>query len=673
MNNDNNDVLSGNIASADDLTQIMFDAMPMSCICFNDKCEVIACGQQAVELFGLSSKQEYISKFYDLSPEYQENGKLSSELVLEYNKKVLDEGYFRFEWIHQKLNGEPIPCEITLIRMKHNDKNIVVGFTRDLRELKATIDKMREADERVQLMLDATPLCCNLWDKNLNNILCNQEAVELFELSNKQEYLDRFFELSPQYQPCGTPSSEKAQEYIRKAFDEGWCRFEWMHQKLNGEPVPSEITLVRVKYKDEYIIAGYTRDLRELKAMLNDMLKVEADLRLARDIAENNARAKSEFLANMSHEIRTPMNGILGMLNLAMDTELNEEQRDYMNKMDQSAKNLLRIINDILDVSKIEAGKMSIELADFDLKEVFTEIENVFSTKIRENGLAFDINVAQDIPMQVIGDSLRLKQILLNLINNALKFTKKGGINVKVEKIREQDNFAHLMFSVKDTGIGLTQEQIQGLFKPFTQADTSTTRKYGGTGLGLAICKSLANMMGGEIWVESEPDKGSIFYFTAKLEIANKPDQEHSGIQVAAPVTPKVNIESEEPYISQTPKILLVEDNNINQIIAKKLLEKFGYHVDIANNGQECLDLLPTDHYSIVIMDIQMPVMDGLTATKKIRESGLYEGLPILAMSSHAMIGDKEKSLASGMNDHLTKPIDPTILKAALDKWLKKV
>ncbi len=266
-----------------DRMKIMLDATPLSCALWDENLHRVDCNEEAVKLFELSSKQEYLDRFIELSPQYQPDGRLSSELVRELTRQAFATGYMHFEWMHQKLNGEPMPSEVTLVRVKHGDQYIVASYTRDLREWKATLAKMRAADERTKLMLDATPLCCNLWDEDFNNIDCNQEAVNLFDLSSKQEYLERFFELSPEYQPSGRLSKDMAGEYIRQAFDTGRVRFEWMHQKLNGEPMPSEITLVRVQYGDHYIVAGYTRDLRELKATLADMRRADERTKLMFD------------------------------------------------------------------------------------------------------------------------------------------------------------------------------------------------------------------------------------------------------------------------------------------------------------------------------------------------------------------------------------------------------
>ncbi len=653
---------------ADERTQLMLDATPLCCNLWDTNFNNIDCNQEAVKLFELSSKQEYLERFFELSPEYQPGGRASSEMALGNITTAFRDGYCRFEWMHQKLDGEPIPSEITLVRVKYRDGFIVAGYTRDLRELRATMAKMREADERTQLMLDATPLCCNLWDTNFNNIDCNQEAVKLFELSSKQEYLDRFYQLSPELQPCGRPSSEMALENITIAFRDGYCRFEWMHQKLSGEPIPSEITLVRVKYRDGYIVAGYTRDLRELKAMLSEMHKVEQDLRTARDMAEESTRAKSEFLANMSHEIRTPMNGILGMLHLVLATDVTEKQRNYLDKTQQSAQALLRIINDILDFSKIEAGKLEMECAAFDLTDLLRQVRDVFAPKIDEKDLLFVMDAPKDLPRTLGGDSLRLKQVLMNIISNSIKFTEKGSIRLAIEEVARTDDTVKLKFSITDTGIGMSEEQSAGLFTAFTQADSSITRKYGGTGLGLAISKNLVTMMGGDIGVLSRLGEGSTFFFTARFTLP----KEDGPVTCLLPEA-ETAAEPRTAHVAGA-RVLFVEDNDINRMIACELLEMGGYTVDVALNGQEAVDMIQKrDDYALVLMDIQMPIMDGLTATRTIRRlGGRFASIPIIAMSAHAMSGDHEKSIDAGMNDHLTKPIDPNVMYATLEKWMER-
>ncbi len=655
------------LREADERTQVMLDATPLCCNLWDKDFHNIDCNEEAVKLFELKNKQEYLDRFFELSPEYQPNGELTEKAAQNNIKTAFNEGFCKFEWMHQKLNGEQIPAEITLVRVKYGDEDVVAGYTRDLREQKEAIAKLREADERTQLMLDATPLCCNLWNRDFENIDCNEEAVKLFELKDKQEYLDRFFELSPEYQPNGKLTSELAMENIKTAFNDGYVRFEWMHQKLNGEQIPAEITLVRVKYKDDYIVAGYTRDLREQKAMIADMHRVQEDLRLARDKAEESAQAKSDFVANMSHEIRTPMNGILGMLHLVMKTQLSDKQQNYLRNMEMSANNLLRIINDILDFSKIEAGKLEMEKTLFKVSNVIEEIKSMFAPRVKEKGLDFTVDFNSNDDGYVFGDSLRLKQILINLIGNAIKFTDEGQITIHVKKVSTAKKNIEYEFSVEDTGIGMKKKQVDALFTPFTQGDASITREYGGTGLGLTISRNLVDMMNGRVWVESEYEHGSTFYFTALFESSDD-------IDIKPYSNRNVHPSSEKQFEDEMASgyILLVEDIEINQMLAVELLELAGYTVDVAANGVEALDFLKKNKYDAVLMDIQMPIMDGLTATKKIRENKDLQDLPIIAMSANAMSGDRERSLEYGMNDHLSKPVEPQALYDILKKWIRK-
>ncbi len=387
------------------------------------------------------------------------------------------------------------------------------------------------------------------------------------------------------------------------------------------------------------------------------------EMKIKTKAAEEAALVKSEFLANMSHEIRTPMNSIIGMTDLALDSSLNDKERNYIQKANLAAKNLLGIINDILDFSKMEAGKMEFFLTHFELKEVINHTLQLIKLVAQEKHISLRVKLDKDVPKYYFADPLRLEQVLINLANNAVKFSPEGSnITLSASLSQEDEENAWIEFCVEDEGIGISGKDQQKLFQSFTQADNSTQRKFGGTGLGLVISQKIVEMMDGKIWVESEEGEGSRFSFVVRM---NK-----SSIDELVEVTKdsKTTMQLDIQKLRGI-KVLLVEDNEMNQELAADLLERNGLQVKIANHGAEGVQMLKREDFDIVLMDIQMPVMDGYEATKHIRVDEAYKDVPIIAMSANVMHEDIEKAYASGMNDHIGKPINPEDMFRTMAKW----
>jgi len=421
-------------------------------------------------------------------------------------------------------------------------------------------------------------------------------------------------------------------------------------------------------------------------ADLSSRWRAEELLTLAKQQAESAARMKSDFLSNMSHEIRTPMNAIMGMTHLIQKTNLDPKQRDYLQKIQGASTHLLGVLNDILDVSKIEAGKMVIEDVAFTLKDLLTRVTDLVSDKARDKGLWLEVAVAPDVPRQLRGDVLRLSQILLNYANNAVKFTPAGHVHISVQRVPtappgqaaqgatllRAGEAITLKFAVRDTGIGLSQEAQDHLFQSFVQGDSSTTRRFGGTGLGLAISKQLAHLMHGDVGVESCAGQGATFWFTARLKVAYSSELAHSDPDKAANAS-KADNELIGPNLARPRaglRVLVAEDNLINQQVAQEMLQALGAVVTLVSDGAQALEHLSgPEPFDLVLMDMHMPVMDGLEATRRIRARPELAELPVLAMTANAMQSAIAQCLEAGMNDHLAKPVDPEALARALARW----
>ena len=688
----------------------------------------------------------------------------------------------------------------SLLRDAAGRPQYVASLQEDITERRRTDDALRESEAYNKLLFQESIIPMLVLDCETRRYVdCNRAAALINGYSRREEMLGKTtLDVSAPTQYDGTDTRTAALKRSKLGQEKGQSIFEWRHQRPDGTIWDAEVHLTTFTHHGRKQFQLTLVDITERK-------QAERALRQAKELAEEATKMKSDFLANMSHEIRTPMNAILGMTHLALKTELTPRQRDYLNKTSAAAQSLLGLINDVLDFSKIEAGKLEMENASFHLDNVLENLSSVVSQKANDKNLEFLIAAPHDLPVNIVGDALRLGQVLINLVNNAVKFTDHGEVVVAVTLEEKLSDRIKLKFSVRDSGIGMTPEQSARLFRPFTQADTSTTRKYGGTGLGLSISKRLVEMMGGEIWAESTHGTGSTFRFTAwfglgpgepkrkrfipdlvgvrvlvvddneqareilcdvlrgfslradsaasgeeaiqKVVSADAQDPyrvvlmdwqmpgmdglqasrqivrgklskhapkivmvtafgredlqtqaEQVGIDgyLLKPVTPSLlydtlvellafvgpkrshsqpkREDTRSPHFTGT-RILLVEDNEVNQQIATELLESVGASVTVANDGVEALKILAEGEgsppFDAIFMDLQMPDMDGFTATRHIRAQPRLQNLPIIAMTAHALVEERQRCLDAGMNDHVSKPIDPDALFATLARWAK--
>jgi len=955
---------------ANERMRIMFNAMPLGANFHGRNYDFFDCNESVINLFGFSNKKDYIDNFNRLSPEYQPDGSLSTVKAAEFIDKAFTDGYCRFECLQQKLNGEPIPCEITLVRVKYNNEYAMAAYVRDLREIKKimkdveqrehllnmmnnvasvllsindeksfeasllksfeivgnsldvdrvqiwrneTIDgglhfvhryewlsncgqnnvpvpiglhfpysskpewenlfrrgeninsplsglkeneqaflntygiksiviipmflegnfwgffsldnchreqafsdeemhilasvglmmssavdrntqneKMRDVDERMRIMFNTMPLGAIIRYDNLNYYDCNKSIVNLFELPDEQEFSDKFDQLSPERQPDGRLSSEIINEVVEKALADGYCRFEWMHQKLNGEPIPCEVTLMRVKYNNEFTLTAYVRDLRELKTSIEKIHESEQSLNMLSSIlnsidaqvyvtvphsgeilfvndhmkndfmvgddcigklcykvflkdmdeicnfcpcykldkepdstdiwemynpvtkrtyrnatryikwsdgrtvqiqhsfdvtelieakkqAERSNRAKNRFLSRVSHEIRTPMNAILGITEIQLENEtLSPDMKEALNEIYNSGYLLLGIINDILDLSKIEAGKLELSPSVYDVPSIINDTIHLNIIQYENKPIVFNLYVNENIPSKLYGDELRIKQILNNLLSNAFKYTEKGevslSINAEHTQQREEPQVT-LMLQVSDTGQGMTGEQLNKLFDEYTRFNTEANRTTQGTGLGMNITKHLVNLMGGEVSVESEPDKGTTFTVRLPQGIVGA---EAIGKEVAENLMQfridRVGQMKKSPRIARDympyGRVLVVDDVETNLYVARGLMTPYGLSIETATSGYEAIDKIKSGAtFDIIFLDHFMPKMDGIETAKIIRSLGYTR--PIIALTANALAGQAEMFMERGFDGFISKPIDIRQLNITLNKLVR--
>jgi PAS domain S-box-containing protein len=553
-----------------------------------------------------------------------------------------------------KKDGSVLDVGLSLSFIKDSEQNTIGSITilRDMTRQKIAERKIRESEAKIRIILDHSAAAITLTDEQERIISWNRFTEQMLDKTKEDLYLQP---ISILYPPSEWEKIRAAD--IRKIGSRH--HFETFAVKKDGTLIDVDLSVNMLKDSNGSIVGsvGIMQDITEQKRVQQMLIK-------AKVAAEDANNSKSLFLANMSHEVRTPMNTILGLVDLTLDTQLSPEQRDNLNTIKNAGDILLSLLNDILDLSRVEAGKIQLENIELNIANIVQSVCKGLEVLSRHKKIELVREVDENIPASLIGDPVRIRQILVNLINNAIKFTFQGNVTTSVRMISCADGICELQFAVKDQGVGIPKDKLETIFEVFTQADASTTRRFGGTGLGLAISKRLVEMMNGRIWAESEEFQGSVFIFTAKFRIGEK---------AAEPVTTA----SEEVVAAvkeiRALRVLLAEDNVVNQKIAAKMIEKKGWTVKGAENGKQVLEYLEQEQFDVILMDAQMPVLDGFEATRLIREAEKKTGkhIPIVALTAHAMAGDRQKCLDAGMDGYVSKPIDRQKLYEAVEGVVK--
>jgi len=513
---------------------------------------------------------------------------------------------------------------------------------------------LNNAHEFTRTALDASPISFTVFDENMRVIDCNDATLKMLG-TTKEDYIEHFHKFIPEYQSDGIKSGDKIAEFIKRALDGEKPVLEWTSCSASGELIPFEVTLARTKYNDKYMVMSYKYDLRSIKKMMESISRQSEQLKDALEKSNVASRAKSEFLSNMSHEMRTPLNAIIGMTEIGRNSDDLERKNHALGRIQDASTHLLGIINDVLDMSKIEANKLELSLIEFNFDKMLQQVINVISFRVDEKQQNLSIDVSKDIPKTLIGDDQRLAQVIVNLLGNACKFTPvRGSIYFKACLEKEEDGLCTIQISVTDTGIGINAEQQEKIFQVFRQAESSTARKYGGTGLGLAICRNIVELMGGRIWVQSELGKGSTFSLTVEMKRGD--DEKHKL--------------GERPINRNDIRVLVVDDSKVILDYFRVVARKLGVYCDTAINGEEAIALVEQDNnYHIYFIDLQMPGMDGLQLSSKLK-AYVSEDSEVIMMTANEWTTDAEEAKNAGVDKFLSKPLFPPVIEEVINEFL---
>jgi len=653
-------------SEARETMKVFMDNSPVGMELWDENMEIVDCNRQIVNMFGFSDKNAFLSRV---------KGVWAGEHVASvFFQHALESGFARYEGDFPRIDETILPCEVRLVRTIRDNHPHIMAYFLDLSEVRKAVDAAGEADKRALLMLNATPLACFLVRENVTALDCNLAAVELFGFENKADALLRYREIFPKVSPEGKPMQVPTSfEWVNTSEA---MRFEHTHISVStGEYIPCDVTMVYLDYQNNPIMACYISDLREIKKMIAEMKRIE--------VAEEESRAKSQFLARMSHEIRTPLNAIMGLCDIQLlKTNLPPETEEAMLQIRSSSNVLLSIINDILDLSKVEAGKMEIFNKPYEVASMIFDTVQLNLMHVGSPNIKFNLHVDENLPKIMIGDELRIKQVLNNILSNAFKYTRDGEVNLSFTHERGHGDNAILIVELQDTGQGMTETQLTSLFSSeYIRFNESSNRLIEGTGLGMNITNRLIGMMNGHITANSKVGSGTTFYVRLPQRVGSKNvlgkaiANNLQSFQLSQKAfQTRNNFEYEHmPY----GKVLVVDDVESNLFVAKGLLVPYGLVVETAANGYDCIEKIKSGKvYDIIFMDHMMPGLDGIETAKILREFGYNE--PIIALTANTILGQAELFIANGFVGFISKPIDVARLNSYLmtfvrDKQLPEV
>ena len=659
-------------------TNLILETTPLAVTLFDKNMNAIDCNDRAVKLLGFTEKEEYLRKYHTLVCPTQPDGSNSAEFIANYFAKAVNEGYaFVPEIICRRLDGSLFPLESTYVRIHYKNDLAVIEYCQDITEKVAAREKAQmletklreqEIDKRIRLMFDVTPLMIEYWDMNFNALDCNQTTLDYYSIADKKTYLNDPFKYSPGFQPNGASSLDQWREHLKNVFEKGSGSFEFTLD-VYGETAVLDVYCLRTMYNNEMVVITYSKDVSNLRELQEERQRIE--------IAEESNKAKSSFLARMSHEIRTPVTAIMGIAEIQLqNSNLPPQVEESFVKIYSSSNLLLGIINDILDHSKIESGKMTILQEEYELANMISDAAQLYFAYLEGKDIKFNMQIDDQMPAALIGDALRIEQIISNLLSNAFKYTESGTIelSMRCRSDETRDGYVFLIICISDSGLGMTAEQLKNLHKEYERFHEDEVRSVTGAGLGMPIVYNLLNLMDGQIKIESVVGKGT----NINVEIPQKKSDKGVLGKETANILQQFRHHSHaaEKRFKFVPepmpygRVLVVDDVEANLYVAKGLLAFYDLNVETSDSGHAAVVRIKNGEvFDLIFMDHMMPGLNGLETMRLIRKMGYKH--PIVALTANAMMGQAEMFIDNGFDGFISKPIETSHLNAVLTKHIR--